>query len=95
MKTYNGRGHEHRDEKGEWHRTEHVYIGAESKADAVRVMHEHGFVRFTLHELNCYFANCWGRPMDGVCPERGVWITRHRHYTETPRRLKPVTRKEP
>lgn len=78
IQIFNGRGQYRRYahiEKGQPSKCEHVYIGAESKVDAVRVMQEAGF-HFTLSELNVYFCkDCWGDNMKGIEPQRGVWVT--------------------
>jgi len=86
VKVFNGRGQHYWDGK-QWEAVEHVYIGAKSKADAVRVMREHGFKQFMISELNTYFSPCWGNSMEGVTPARGVWVRRFKLYTERPVKL--------
>ena len=88
LQIFNGRGHEYVDKSGNRVQTEHVYICAWSKADAVRVMHEAGFNRFTSAELNSYYSHgCWGLRMDGITPERGVWAVPFRQYMAKPVRI--------
>jgi hypothetical protein len=89
LQIFNGRGRRYwAKDRSRTIRTEHVYICAWSKADAVRVMHEAGFERFTLSELNVYYAKgCWGDAMEGVKHERGVWATPHRRGMEKPYRI--------
>lgn len=87
IEIFNGRGQTYRDDKGKYHETEHIYIGANSKADAVRLMKDNGFTMFTLNELNVYFAKgCWGNRMEGITPERGIWYTEN-SPEEKPKRL--------
>ena len=89
IKLFNGRGQSRRDHEGHWHDTGHVYIAAKSIADAVRAMHEAGFEIFTRHELVEYFSKGrWGKQMDDVAPERGVWVSDIR--TEWEPGVKPV-----
>jgi hypothetical protein len=53
----------------------HMWVAAYSKADAVRVLREAGYETMTLREFNIYWSKgCWGTPMDGITPERGVWF---------------------
>lgn len=57
--------------------TAHAYIAAYSMADAVRVVKEYseGRARTSVHEINIYWnKNCWGNSMDGITPERGLWV---------------------
>jgi len=75
LQIWNGRGfsrwvgeaHEHYD---------HVFVCAHSVADAVRVLKEAGYRDISRHEINVYYAEgCWGTTMEGITPERGVWVT--------------------
>lgn len=60
---------------GRWFKHQHLYIAAYSQADAVAVVTEvFPKARFTLYEIQVYFSNCWGNAMEGVEPERGVWV---------------------
>ena len=88
LQIFNGRGQSYVAKNGVWTKTEHIYICAWSKLDAVRVMHEAGFKHFTINELNIYYSpGCWGVRMEGVTPERGVWATPYRQYTAKPERI--------
>ena len=86
LKIWNGRGWNMRrpvDGKG----VEHVYVAAYSRADAVRLINQAaGYSAVNDAEIKNYFSDgCWGNPMDGITPERGVWVTRR----ESRRREKP------
>ncbi len=82
IKLYNGRGWiaaQGPDDR--WSRRDpgsvHVYIAAYSQRDALRVVAEYvgcDSTRVSLNELRHYFSQCWGDPMDGITPERGLWI---------------------
>lgn len=68
LKLYNGR----------WGRNglDRAYVAAYSKTDCLRVVADlYGERRLTLSELNVYWsAGSWGVNMDGITPERGMWI---------------------
>lgn len=70
LKVWNGRG-------GNWREIDTVYVCAYSQTDAVSLITEAGHPLMTLYELRVYWnAGAWGRYMDGITPERGVWIQR-------------------
>ena len=54
----------------------HVYIGAHSKADAVRMLTAYiGYDCGWFNEVNNYFSiGCWGNAMQGIKEERGIWV---------------------
>jgi hypothetical protein len=55
----------------------HAYVAAYSMNDAVRVITEVlGYEpRGIRSELKIYWSRgCWGTPMDGITPERGMWV---------------------
>jgi hypothetical protein len=56
---------------------QHVYVAAYSKADADRLLQQaSGIPHSFMNEINVYFSKgCWGNAMDGITPERGVWVT--------------------
>lgn len=60
------------------------YIGAYSKRHACELAEIAGY-QLTLHELNVYWAACWGTQMQKLVPEPepGVWITED-HRSSTP-----------
>jgi hypothetical protein len=71
LKLFNGRWH------SGTHGAGHAYVAAYSKDDAVRVITEAlGYEpRGMMSELNTYWSHdCWGNTMDGITPERGLWI---------------------
>ena len=38
-------------------------------------------------ELQTYFSDCWGKAMDGITPEKGVWYTDR--WDSKPKRIWP------
>lgn len=82
LRTWNGRA-VHK-------RGSHLYVCAHSAAHACRLLAvahglgQEGANRWTS-ELKHYFCECWGKPMDGITPEVGVWITNG--YNSQPERL--------
>lgn len=62
----------------------HVSICAYSQKDAVELLRGHGH-RVTLHEFRGYWIGCWGNSMDGIEPERGMWVEYERYV---PTRIK-------
>lgn len=81
LKIWNGRGycaHNPRDPlwQGIRHNADqHAYIAAYSREDARRVIEEYCGRKPSLTEIRDYFnEGCWGSSMDGVTPERGLWI---------------------
>jgi hypothetical protein len=87
LKLFNGRAigvYKHNDPK--WREAgpraahhAHAYIAAHSMADAVRLVSEYG-ARLSLSELQVYWnKGCWGDTMEGIIPERGIWIAIDRH----------------
>ena len=88
LKLWNGRGYIVCGAK--WHPKgePHIYIAAYSRADAVRLIGEclGSEPRSADSELRNYFSEgCWGNPMDGITPERGIWMTRDQD--RVPKRL--------
>jgi len=82
LKIWNGRG-DFRKLDG------HLYVCAYTQKDAIELLTKAGHERMTTRELNTYWsANCWGTPMAGITPERGVWfVHKSEPSTTTPRRL--------
>jgi hypothetical protein len=86
LKLWNGRG-QHLWTADGWKHTGHVYIAAYNQSDAVRMMKQAGFLGFTAHELRVYFSDgCWGNAMNGITPERGIWVG-DRELTGNPVRI--------
>jgi len=68
LKLFNGRWYEAGKDK-------HCFIAAYSRADAGRLyVQAGGRNRNVDAELRDYFSECWGDPMGGITPERGLWI---------------------
>ena len=78
LKKWNGMLFFHQDDKGKkipLRKTQlKVSICAYSQKDAVSLLHEHGYNNEKLHHLREYWSNCWGNSMDGIEPERGMWV---------------------
>lgn len=80
LKLFNGR---------DWDCRGHLYVAAYSVKDAVELINaayrkvNHLENRLdvnptSLNEVNTYYSKgCWGNPMDGVVPERGVWRSKN------------------
>jgi hypothetical protein len=69
---------------------EHIYICANSVADAARICGELSkSSRGWINEIKTYFSKgCWRNPMQGINPERGAWIGKN-FGTEKPMRVYP------
>lgn len=59
----------------------HLYVAAHSDKDAVELINQcPGRKGMTLYYLRMYFAKgAWGNTMNGIEPERGVWIQERDH----------------
>lgn len=69
--------------------TGHVYVAAYSMADARRVCVEAGLFDPGATEVSKYWnAGAWGNSMDGITPERGVWL--QYGYSGQPVRIQPI-----
>ena len=51
-----------------------AFVAAYSREDARRVIEEYCGKKPSVAELRDYWSPCWGNPMKGVEPERGLWI---------------------
>jgi len=68
-----------------FNQTPSMYVCAYSRADARRVVGEY-FARIPSEsEAKNSWSGCWGRKMDGIEPERGLWI--QFDQSETPVRV--------
>ena len=77
LKVWNGRGYCCRkisDPRWEGIDCVHANVCAYSRADARRVLAEYCGVLPSDAELRNYFSPCWGNSMQGITPERGLWI---------------------
>lgn len=73
LKLWNGRSTFQAYRKGA--HSAHVYVAAYSVADIRRLCVEVGYPDPGYSEIKNYWhARCWGRSMDGITPERGIWI---------------------
>lgn len=82
LKLFNGRG---------WQCDGHLFIAANSVKDAIdlsnrayrkmRGLEDRLDIKPTsTSEMNVYWSKgCWGTPMDGINPERGVWWVEKPH----------------
>lgn len=80
LRIWNGRGYDcinHKDPRWKdipYNKSCHAYICAYSIADACRVIGEYTGTPGRPSELKNYFSEAWGISMDGITPERGLWI---------------------
>lgn len=87
LKLFNGR---------DWDsRGGHLYIAAFSQTDCADLCNQayrkiRGYENrldiapTSLNEIRTYFSKgCWGSPMDGITPERGVWWTPKKFGSES------------
>lgn len=83
LKIWNGRGFNRTDPQ----QPASIYVAAYSVADARRVCIEVGYGDPGVSEIQNYWSRgCWGRDMDGIKVERGVWF---QVDGEKPKRLVP------
>ena len=95
LRIWNGRGYIVRDPNHDprWKntRTGSVYIAAYSRADAAKVMAEYlgRMPQGADYEIKTFFhEGAWGNSMEGIQPERGMWIQFSDNYPrETPVRV--------
>jgi hypothetical protein len=81
LKIWNGRGYCcHKRDDPRWNgiaisKSIPAYVAAYSRADARKVIAEYCGHEPADSELRDYWAaGCWGSSMDGVVPERGLWL---------------------
>lgn len=68
----------------------HIYACAYSVADLQSLCDELGLHRIAASEVKNYWSACWGNQMDGIQPERGIWVAYG--YNKKPERItKPAT----
>lgn len=54
---------------------DHGYVGAYSQKHAIELCIQAGYTNMSLCELRTYWSKgCWGRDMDGIEHQVGVWI---------------------
>jgi len=53
---------------------DHAYVCAYSREDARRIIEEYTGWKPPVSLLRDYWAPCWGRAMDGIEQERGLWL---------------------
>jgi hypothetical protein len=61
--------------QSDWKGT-HLYVAAYSAADARRLCLELGYADPGANEVKKYWSPCWGNAMEGITPERGIWVSR-------------------
>ena len=61
---------------GRWKDRGRVYVAAYTRADAGRLLSQAAGAELPAidREIRDYFSECWGNTMDGITPERGVWV---------------------
>lgn len=82
LKIWNGRGHVS---------GQHLYVAAPTKKDAcyMLTMLYRGSESYWAKELSVYWdEGCWGTAMEGIAPERGVWM--NKDSDKKPVRLYPT-----
>lgn len=52
----------------------HIFICALSKIDAARICEDYFGFPPSYAEMRDYWSPCWGNSMEGIIPERGLWI---------------------
>lgn len=58
----------------------HIYAAAYSRADLLRMLETWLGYRIAESEIRTYWSEgCWGRSMDGITPERGIWMQHDWH----------------
>lgn len=68
----------------------HAYVAAYSRADARRVIQEYCGHLPSDSELRDYWhEGAWGNSMDGVTPERGLWLKLEKDYSAKPVKVYP------
>jgi hypothetical protein len=83
LKIWNGRWYEK-------NKTKHAYICAYSRTDACRLLAIISGTNpsYWQAEMRDYFSEgCWGNMMEGITPERGVWISDDSHREKPMRRI--------
>lgn len=84
LRTWNGRG-DYRDFDGRF------YVCATTKKRAVELLSQAGHAFINMREFSGYYSECWGKGMETVTPEEGVWFsTKEEDYSSaktTPKRL--------
>ena len=78
--------------KSKWtrgHDAATVYACARSVNDLRDLCLSLGLIAPSAGEVRDYWSPCWGNSMDGVEPERGVWIAYG--YSAKPERVEPPT----
>ena len=66
----------------------HAYIAAHSIADAARMCEQIVGCRGWVPEIKNYFCKGhWGDKMQGITPERGIWVDLDEYGTTKPKRV--------
>lgn len=89
LKIWNGRAYGVLPNK-DWKRgfdTAHIYACAHSVSDLQRLCLELGLHKVSASEIRTYWSPCWGNSMDGIKPERGIWVAYG--YNDKPKRILP------
>jgi hypothetical protein len=62
----------------------HCYVAAYSQRDAANLAIAAGLSSYgIMNEIRTYWhAGCWGYCMDGITPERGIWLSRGNEQPE-------------
>ncbi|MNJ55982.1 hypothetical protein D3C77_515080 [compost metagenome] len=95
LKVWNGRSyycHNRNDPKWEGacpgRTSGHVYAAAYSRADLRRMITEYAGLPISDYELKVYWSEGnWGDEMEGIAPERGLWLKQKAYDNRRPVRL--------
>lgn len=61
LKIWNGRGYRK-------YNSGHIYVAAYSQKQAVELICKACECYIGVYEIQNYYSNCWGNPMDGIVP---------------------------
>lgn len=79
LKLWNGRGH------GKDYNAGSFYVAAYSVKQAAEIISAFSNRYLTSWEINTYYSNCWGTPINGITPNEPCLYGSKRH--EKPIRL--------
>lgn len=80
LKLWNGRGYSVRkNDDPIWQQVPYngsvnICAAAYSRADLRRLIEEYCGTAPSDNELKTFWTDCWGKDMEGIVPERGLWF---------------------
>lgn len=94
LKIWNGRSHDcHNRNDPKWEgaspgRSGSIYAAAYSRADLRRMIAEYAGASISDNEIKVYWCEgSWGDEMEGIEPERGLWLKQNPRDKRRPVRL--------